>query len=258
MTRLLQYFQEKIVFLPSTLPRDHAYSFDVTFEELFWDTPFGGLINALHFRSGDPVGVIVYYHGNADNLARWGGIAKELTDYGYDVVVMDYRGYGKSRGRRSEKILYSDAQFVYDYARNLYGEENTLVFGRSLGGAFAVKMAADNQPASVILEAAFYNLQDVVNRWLPGKVTDRVSPKMTYHFLSNKYIKQISSPLYHFHGTKDNIVPLSSGKKLFNVLNSAQPDLLKKFIEIEEGHHDDLDRSPLYQAEIKRILQQKK
>lgn len=255
MSKLLQFFQEKVVFLPAPLALDHRFEFDAAFEEHFWETPYSGMINALHFRVDQPKGILVYFHGNADNLHRWGNIAKDLTVYGYDVLVMDYRGYGKSSGVRTEKFMYSDAQFVYDYARERYGENNTIVYGRSLGGAFAVKMGADNQPKSVVLESAFYNLQDVVNRWLPGKVTDRVSPKMTYHFVSNEYIKKVSSPLYHFHGSQDRIVPLSSGKKLFKLFEAAHPDLPKKFIEIEGGKHDNLKNFELFQVELRKILE---
>ncbi len=169
MSKLLQYLQEKVVFLPIVLQKDHEFDFEVEFEEYLWNTPFEGIINVLHFKIKQPKGVIVYFHGNADNLHRWGKIANEYTNFGYDVLVMDYRGYGKSSGPRNEDYLYSDAQFCFDFAKNLYGEENTIVYGRSLGGSFAVKVAAENYPKTVILEATFYNLQDIVNRWLPKK-----------------------------------------------------------------------------------------
>ena len=231
----LKYFQEKVVFLPVILPHDHAYDFEDDFEEYLWETPFEGKINVLHFKIKNPKGVIIYFHGNADNLHRWGKIAVEFTKFGYDVLVMDYRGYGKSSGPRNEEYLYSDAQFFYNYAKENYGEEKIIVYGRSLGGAFATKIAGENKPKMVILEATFYNLQDIVNRWLPGKVTDRVSPKMTYHFLSNENILKVKVPLYQFHGTKDSVVPLKSGKKLFEVFENEHPKIQKKFIEIKGG-----------------------
>ena len=78
------------------------------------------------------------------------------------------------------------------------------------------------------------------SRWLPGKVTDKVSPKMTYHFLSNQNILKVKVPLYHFHGTKDSVVPLKSGKKLFEVFEKEHPKIAKKFIEIKGGTHEDL------------------
>ena len=254
MGKLLQFLQEKVVFLPVVLPADHQFEFEEEFEEYLWDTPFKGKINVLHFKLKIPKGVILYFHGNADNLHRWGNIANEYTKFGYDVLVMDYRGYGKSSGPRNEDFLYSDAQFFYDYAKDIYGEKKTIVYGRSLGGAFAIKIASDNEPKAVILEATFFNIQDIVNRWLPKNVTDRVSPTMTYHFLSNENIKKVKVPLYHFHGTKDNVVPLKSGKKLFDKFEESQPDVEKKFIEILGGTHDDLITYDDFVTEIKNIL----
>ena len=254
MSELLKYFQEKVVFLPVILPHDHTYDFENDFKEYLWDTPFDGKINVLHFRIENPKGVIAYFHGNADNLHRWGKIAVDFTKFGYDVLVMDYRGYGKSSGPRNEEYLYSDAQFFYDFAKENYGENKIIVYGRSLGGAFATKIAGENQPKMVILEATFYNLQDIVNRWLPGKVTDKVSPKMTYHFLSNQNILKIKVPLYHFHGTKDSVVPLKSGKKLFEVFEKEHPKIPKKFIEIKGGTHEDLIKYDEFIEEMKKIL----
>ena len=254
MSELLKYFQEKVVFLPVILPHDHTYDFENDFEEYLWDTPFDGKINALHFKIQNPKGVIAYFHGNADNLHRWGKIAVEFTKFGYDVLVMDYRGYGKSSGPRNEEYLYSDAQFFYDFAKENYGENKIIVYGRSLGGAFATKIAGENQPKMVILEATFYNLQDIVNRWLPEKVTDKVSPKMTYHFLSNQNILKVKVPLYHFHGTKDSVVPLKSGKKLFEVFEKEHPKIPKKFIEIKGGTHEDLIKYDEFIEEMKKIL----
>lgn len=254
MSKIFQYLQEKVVFLPVKLPEDFEYSFDCDFEEYFFDTPNEGKINAVHFKIQKPKGVILYFHGNSDNLVRWGKIAAELTGFGYDVFVLDYRHYGKSTGPRNEEYLFSDAQFCYDFLKKQYGEENITVYGRSLGGAFAVKMAADNEPKKLILEATFFNLQDIVNRWLPNSATEKISPKMTYHFHSNKNILEVNCPLYHFHGDKDFVVPINSGKKLFETLDTEKPELQKKFIEIKGGSHDDLSKFEEFQNELNRIL----
>ncbi|SNV36831.1 Esterase/lipase [Chryseobacterium taklimakanense] len=254
MSKIFQYLQEKVVFLPVKLPEDFEYSFDCAFEEYFFDTPNEGKINAVHFKIQKPKGVILYFHGNSDNLVRWGKIASDLTGFGYDVFVPDYRHYGKSTGPRNEEYLFSDAQFCYDFLKKQYGEENIIVYGRSLGGAFAVKMAADNEPKKLILEATFFNLQDIVNRWLPNSATEKISPKMTYHFHSNKNILEVNCPLYHFHGDKDFVVPINSGKKLFETLHTEKPELEKKFIEIKGGSHDDLSKFEEFQTELNRIL----
>ncbi|WP_051190479.1 alpha/beta hydrolase [Kaistella palustris] len=254
MGNLFQYLQEKVVFLPVTLPADHEFIFENDFEEYFWETPHGGRINAVHFKTAAPKGAILYLHGNAGNLERWGKIAAEFTEFGYDILVPDYRGYGKSVGPRNEEFLFSDVQFCYDFLKENFGEECITVYGRSLGGAFATKIAADNRPAKVILEAAFFNLQDMASRWIPYSATEKISPKMTYHFLSDQYIKKTEAPLYHFHGTKDFVVPLKSGKKLFDMLKKSKPHTKKKFIEISGGSHEDLATFEIYKNELRKIL----
>lgn len=254
MNKILHFFQEKVVFLPVVLPHLHEFEFEENFEELFFETPNEGKINAVFFKTKEPKGVILYFHGNADNLHRWGKIASEFIQFGYDVLVPDYRGYGKSHGPRKEEFLFEDAQFCYDYLKGKYGEENIILYGRSLGGAFAVKIASENNPQKVILEATFYNLQDMASRWVPYVFTELLSHRMPYHFRSNLFISEIKSPLYHFHGNKDFVVPIKSGRKLFSIFEHSQPTAEKKFIEIQGGSHDDLVKFEIYREEIKNIL----
>jgi alpha-beta hydrolase superfamily lysophospholipase len=256
MTHLLQFLQEKVVFLPVLLPHFHEFEFDYPFKEYFFDTTKNGKINAIHFETENPKGVILYYHGNADNLHRWGKCASELIRFGYDVFVMDYRGYGKSTGERSEENLYADAQFCYDFLKEKYTEEKITIYGRSIGGAFATKIASENSPKRVILECTFYNLEDMANRWLPKIITHKLSPWVPYHFLSNEHIKKIKVPLYHFHGTKDYVVPIKSGKKLFKIFEKFQPETDKNFIEILGGKHDNLSKFEVFQKELSKILKE--
>lgn len=255
MSKILQYLQEKVIFLPVKLDLNYKYNFEKKFEELNFETPDNGIINALHFKIEKPKGVIIYFHGNAGNLIRWGNEASKFTDYGYDVLVMDYRSFGKSTGPRSEAILFKDAQFCYDFLKKHYEENTIIVYGISLGGAFATKIASENQPKKVIIECSFYSLQDMSMRWLPFYATAKIKPGMTYLFESNKHIQKIKAPLYIFHGSKDSVVPLKSGKKLFEKFEQTQIDIEKKFIHIEDGMHSDLHTFELYQKEMKIILE---
>ncbi len=254
MTKILQYFQEKVVFLPISLQETYQFQFLQNFEEYFFETDFGGRINALHFKIENPKGVILYFHGNADNLHRWGKIAGSFTKFGYDVLVYDYRGYGKSTGARTEEYLFTDAQFCYNFLKKNYSEEQIILYGRSLGGAFATKIASENFPKMVILECTFFNLQDMANRWIPSFLTNQLSAKVTYHFLSNVHIQKVQVPLYHFHGTRDLVVPIKSGKKLFAQFEKHQPKIPKNFIEIKGGSHDDLVKYEKFQQELAKIL----
>ena len=255
MNKILQYLQEKVVFLPIKLGLDYSFQFEENFEELQFETPHKGLINALYFKVKNPKGVILYFHGNADNLTRWGKTAASLTKFGYDVLVPDYRGYGKSSGPRSEEILFSDAQYCYDYLKKKFKEDKIIVYGFSLGGAYATKIASENKPKKVILEGTFYNLQDMAERWIPSVATTRIAPVMTYLFESNLHIHKITSPLFMFHGTKDLVVPIKSSRKLFKEFVKAQPAIEKKYITIKNGGHSDLQNFDLFQKEMKIALE---
>ena len=154
--------QEKFIFLPSKLPQDYVYEFDHDFEELFIETEDGARLNALHFKQENPRGIIVYYHGNAGDLSRWGKVTSYFLQFNYEVLVMDYRTYGKSTGKLSEKALYSDAQLFYNKAKELFPEGNIIVYGRSLGTAMAAYVASKNKPKKLILETPFYDFRKLV------------------------------------------------------------------------------------------------
>ena len=250
MQKVINYFQEKVIFLPKKLNVKHVFSFPNSFEEYFFNTPNNGWINALHFKVENTKGVILYFHGNANNLEKWGNIASQYCEYQYDVFVFDYRGYGKSKGERNENNMFSDAQFCYDFLSSIYEEQEIVLFGRSLGGAIATKIASENQAKLLILESTFYNLQDMANRWLSNKVTNWFDSKVDYHFRSDQHIKNVKMPIFQFHGTSDLIVPIYSGKKLHEEILHSD----KKFIEIIKGKHNNLAKFDLYNEEIQHIL----
>ena len=114
----LYYLQEKLLFLPTVLEENFEYQFKYPFEELFLKTDDTAVINTLHFKVEESKGVILYFHGNAGDLSRWGIVTEYFVEKNYDVLVIDYRTYGKSKGKLSEEAFYHDAQFCYDYLKN--------------------------------------------------------------------------------------------------------------------------------------------
>ncbi|NNC34024.1 MAG: alpha/beta fold hydrolase [Croceitalea sp.] len=230
---MLYFLQEKLIFLPTTLPQDYEYSFSEPFEELFLETDDGARLNALHFKRDEPKGLILYFHGNAGDLSRWGAIATFFVQKEYDVLVMDYRTYGKSTGNLNEVSLYADAALFYQYAKQRYKEDDIIIYGRSLGAAIATQLASVTQPAKLLLETPFYNLYDVAKDrfgMLP------IRQLLKYEFKSNKYITKVTCPIRIFHGTEDRVVPYASGQELFKTI--AQSD--KRFYTIDNGAHNDL------------------
>ncbi len=244
---LLYAFQDRLIFLPTGLPQDYSYTFPVPYEEFTLEAKDGALLNALHFTREDPKGIIVYYHGNAGNLERWGSVVQFFVQKNWEVVVMDYRGYGKSTGERSEKALFSDAQLFYQYARKHFDETKILVYGRSLGTAMATKIASQNQPGHLILETPFFNLYDVARKRFPLLP---VKPLLKYQFNSNQYIQSVNCPVTILHGTEDTVVPLVSGEKLFESI----PNSHKKMVVVPGGAHNNLVEFPEYLDEIDTLL----
>jgi len=239
--------QKKLIFLPTKLAVDYEYTFSEPFEEVFLETENGARLNAVHFKVENPKGLILYFHGNAGDLSRWGEIASDFIKYRYDILIMDYRSYGKSTGVISEKNLFDDADLFYKYALKRYAEDDIIVYGRSLGTSFAAFVASENNPRKLILETPFYNLEQIAKKRFPFLP---VKYLLKYRFLSNHYIEAVRCPVIIFHGTKDNIVPYESGKSLSELV--AKDRLT--FVKIEGGAHNNLINFKEYRLGIDSAL----
>lgn len=112
--------QEKFIFKPEKLKQDFRFNYDVPFNELFFDVAPNVRINGLHFYRPKPAGLILYFHGNSRSIKGWAKYAKDFYRFNYDVVLVDYRGFGKSTGKRSEKDMLADMQFVYETLKQTY------------------------------------------------------------------------------------------------------------------------------------------
>ncbi len=243
----LYLLQEKLIFLPTVLESDYAFNFNQPFEEVFLETDSDAVINAIHFKVEQPKGVILYFHGNAGDLSRWGLVSEYFVELEYDVFIMDYRTYGKSTGPISEKALYHDAQFCYNYIKERYNESDITLYGRSLGTGIATYVASKNKPKQLLLETPYYSIVDVAKNRFPILPVKKL---MSYTFPSYQFMAEVDCPVLIIHGTDDAVVPLSSGKKLFN---EAQPEN-SIFIEIEGANHNNLIDFQEYHQAVKKQL----
>lgn len=243
----LMYFkQEWFIFLPDKLPQDFKFNYPNA-SEVFLPIENNQHIHGLYFSSlKQTKGVILYFHGNAGALDKWGIVTKDFLPLGYDVLIMDYRTYGKSQGKLSEQNLFNDAQLAYNYLRKNFADEHIVIYGRSIGTGIATQLASKNICRSLLLETPYFNLYDVVKnhfKWIPKKNLLR------YNFSNNKHIKKVNSPIYIFHGTADKVVPLKSGIKLKPLI----PE--NNFIIIENANHHNISQYKAYHQKLKNILQ---
>lgn len=133
------------------LPETFHYQFAQPLEELRIHTPQEGLLNALLFKAPHPKGVVCFWKGNGGNLANWGAMAPTFLQFGYAVLITDYRQHGKSKGSISLANFYSDAQTIYDSLKRRYSENKIVICGYSLGGRIAAHLAATNRPKCTFL-----------------------------------------------------------------------------------------------------------
>jgi len=243
----LYLLEEKILFRPTVLAQNYNFKFAHPFEELFIDTKDDAIINALQFKAKHSKGVVLYFHGNAGDLSRWGIITEYFVNLNYDVFIMDYRSYGKSTGTLSEAVLYKDAQLCYDVLKESYSEDQITVYGRSLGTAMATKVAADNNPKQLILETPYFSIVDVARSRFP---LIPVSHIMKYQLQTHHFINDVSCAIHMFHGTDDAIVPFSSGEKLYKVAPKNRTTLSV----IQNAGHNNLIDFETYHQQIKIIL----
>lgn len=241
------FFQEKFLFLPGKkLAKNVVFDFPHKFKELNIKAQDGEVLNALHFTIEKPAGLVLFFHGNKGNLERWGTIVPYLLEYGYDVLVMDYRSYGKSTGSFHEENMYKDALAAYAYANTMYPEDKIVVYGRSLGSTFAAHVGTKYNPKHVVLEAPFYNMKKATQFYF------FLSPTflLKYKFRTDRDVQKISVPLTIIHGDADETTSFEDSKALFQLVAATK----KEFVTIPTGTHHNLKDFALYKEKMRAIL----
>jgi len=245
---MLYFFQEKLIFHSSEIPQDHVYQFETEFEELFLTGKDEAVLNGLHFKQSNPKGVILYCHGNAGGLDDWGNWAEELSNlYNYDVVIWDYRGYGKSTGKRRQQLMLDDGFLFYEYCKSHFQEDQISVFGRSLGGFFATHVVKETKPKRLILESTPISLLEIAQQEYPFLPTKLL---LRFKFQNNGNIRKIEVPTYIIHGTTDALIPFEHGQELYGL----SPSQIKKLFSVEGGNHNDLANFKNYFPALDDIL----
>lgn len=195
---------------------------------LFVQSKGGETIAAVYHPVENSDYVILFSHGNAEDLGNLPYWIQTFNNLGYSFFGYDYPGYGLSTGSPTEDGVYDSIQASYDYLINTlhYKPEQIIVYGRSLGCAPSIKLASDNKVGKVILEAPFATAFTVIThaKLLPFD-----------KFPNIKRINQINAPLLVIHGTKDNVIPFTHGKNVFDA--AMQP---KQFYAVENAGHNDI------------------
>lgn len=242
----LYFTQDLFLFHPKSLPLEYKFPFSQPHTEQIIDRGERKLHFIKFHTDTQRKGIVLYFHGNRCNIERYAGYTNLFTANGYEVWMMDYPGFGKSTGKRTEENIYSDASLIYSLATKEAHPTSIIIYGKSIGTGVASYLAANKACLQLILETPYYSIDALAKHYFP---VYPVNPMSKYSFPVNQYLKKVASPVTIIHGTKDEVIPYKQSSKLKK--ENANINL----VSINEGRHNDLADYPQFRKEITALLQ---
>ena len=244
--------EEKIIFQPDSRIHQTPGSVGLAFDDVYFATDDGVRLNGWFVPRQQATSTWLWFHGNAGNIShRVENIGLLHEKVNVNIFIFDYRGYGRSGGTASEEGTYRDGAAAIEFLRQRYGFDHgkLIIFGRSLGAAVAAEMATRFQSLAVILETPFTSVRDVARDKLPFLP---IGPLLKTRYDVLEKIRKLSSPLLVLHGDRDEVVPFSHGKRVFDA--APRP---KWFYTIAGAGHNDtyLVGGDAYFAALRRHIE---
>jgi fermentation-respiration switch protein FrsA (DUF1100 family) len=234
---VVSLFEERMVFTPLRWPEGDWEPAGLRHQEVWFASEDGTRLHAWYLPAARSRGHLLYLHGDHANLTSQTAALRALRDeLDLDVLVFDYRGFGRSQGSPDEAGVLADARAARRLlaARAGVGEGDLVLLGRSLGGTVAVLLAAELPPRGLILESTFPSIPEIAEAhhpWLPARLLMRT------RFDAGSAIGRYPGPLFQSHGTADRVAPLELGRRLFDAAPGA-----KRWLELAGLDH--ADRQP--------------
>ena len=228
-------FQDSLIFFPQPLAKDYRYNLTDNDKEVFISTADGKLINGILFHRPGNQNVVLYFHGNAGALDSWQRTWEDILPLNCDLLIIDYRGYGKSTGSFSEKGFYEDAHASYKFLlQSGYTSNQIIAYGRSLGTGVAMELATTEKVKALILESPYTSFPTLAAEKMPYLL-----PQLFIRYKLNtlKRAAELKVPALIIHGIDDELIPVSHGQKIYDAISSP-----KKLLLIKGGGHNDLSR----------------
>lgn len=250
MALLLYFTQAEFIYYPNIGGREIVTTpkyIGLEYEDVTFVTEDNIKLNGWFIPAEDSRGVIIFCHGNAGNISHRLETIQIFNELKLSTFIFDYRGFGVSEGKISEKGTYIDAEAAWNFLikEKEIPPDKIIVFGRSLGGAIAAWLVHKHNPGALILESTFTSIPDMaaeIYPYFPVRLMCR------FKYNANEYLKKVRCPVLIIHSQKDEIVPFSHGQKLFNTANEP-----KKFLEIR-GTHNVMQSMKDYQEGINSFI----
>lgn len=240
--------QDLLIFHPKPLQQNHKFLFNTPFTELNISVQQNRNLNIVQFHADNLFkGIVLYFHGNMKNIERYAPYAPHFTNNGYEVWMIDYPGYGKSTGKRTEANMYRDALLLYSMAVQKTTTSNIIIYGKSLGTGVASFLASEKKCKKLILETPYYSMVSLGKHYCP---IYPVANLIHYKFPINKYLQKINVPVTIFHGTEDETVPYRHTQKL----KKENPAI--EVVTVLKGTHNNLYEFPQVVQKLEAVLKQ--
>jgi uncharacterized protein len=234
--KLLVYWLEpRMAFFPLRGIQATPETVSLPYSDLRIPTADGETLHAWWLESPNTRGQVIFWHGNGGNLSLWLEVIAEFRRRGFSVLAVDYRGYGASTGKPSERGVYRDAEAsVQEFTRRLRRPGTPVLYwGRSLGSAVAAYAATKAPPDALVLESP---MPDVRSLLRSNPVMWLLSFLSSYRFPTSRFLRSYKGPLLVIHGDVDTIIPFRAGRRVFD----DAPTTRKQFITISGADHNDL------------------
>lgn len=224
-------------------------SVGLAYEDVEFTTEDGISLHGWFVPAAQARGVVLFFHGNSDNISYVIDTLSTLHAIQFSVLVFDYRGYGRSSGSPSEQGTYADAQAAWRYLTQTrsIAPNDIIFFGRSLGGAIASWLAAQHPPRALIIESSFTSMLDLAGAmypWLPIHWLSRV------RYNSQAHLKNIHCPVLIIHSKQDELIPYKHALTLHRAIRGQA-----HFLEIRGGHKKGYSETgPSYTKGISEFL----
>ena len=209
------------------------------YEDVSFETSDGVTLHGW-FIAGRAPRVLLFFHGNAGNISHRLDSIRQFRNLGLSVFIIDYRGYGQSEGRTTESGIYRDADAAWRYLTETRGVRpgDVVIFGRSLGGSVAARLAAQQHPLALIVESSFTSVPDIAQElypWLPARWLSRLS------HATRDYVRDVQCPVLVVHSRDDEIIPFHHGQAIF----AAAPEP-RTLLTLRGSHNDAYLRDEAY------------
>ncbi len=230
-------YQDKLIYIPSSELTTDPSSIGLEFTQHWITTSDGERLHSWYIPANKARYTLLFFHGNTGNVSNRMDTIQILNQLGLNILIIDYRGYGKSSGTPSEQGTYFDGDASWHYLVNELktSAESIIIFGRSLGGGIATELATKVRSAGLVLESTYTTMPAVAKDVYPLLPVSLI--------LHTKYsnidkIRKIHCPLLIIHSTEDEYIGFHHGQALYNAYNPRADQGQKHFVAIAGTHND--------------------